>query len=195
MFAGVLDVFITSKNEDLIDGDSCRALRLTCKATKHVVDVHVKSLSCQDLAGAGLKMSSLPWPNLVKIDLGNGGWIDKDFKELQEVFDGLAALPLLKLQSLTVSCSHVKLLVQSNWPVLTELDLTINEDADFFGFSYPSDLEFPQFSLKKFELKGDLDIWVKNGEEGASKVAFLGPSLKSCPDLTHLKSFYRRVLF
>lgn len=127
-------------------------------------------------------------PRLVKIDLGNGDRINKDFKELQEVFDDLAALPLLKLQSLTVSCSHVMPLVQSNWPMLTELKLTIHEEDHFFGFSYPSDLQFPQCILKKLELKGDLDIWLnsENGEEGASKVAFLGPFLKSCPDLTYL---------
>jgi len=180
----------------LIDHLTNRSLRLTCKAAKSSVDFHVTFFQC---AGTSFRccgpcffayyfgkrnISSWPWPNIEKFFLfrcvSEGGFAT------QEDFELLVKVPLAKLEFLSLQAVDFSPLAKSNWPMLTYLDLAIMEGRSLVP-SYRSDLQFPRFSLKKIQL-GFHERSVRSEDRNTSQsCAFLGPLLRSCPEITELE--------
>lgn len=136
-FAAILNIIFSIKEGDVsqIDRAASKALRLTCKATKDVVDTYVTSFFRRDQVPGGLhNLSPWPWLNITEVELRfanyeNNHYYSRNHSE-NEIHDKevqrLVTLPLLKLQSLVLDTACILPLAQSNWPMLTNLDLTLH---------------------------------------------------------------------
>ena len=145
------------------------ALRLTCKATRSLIDYHAQHFIYYAESGLYLDdIASWPWRNVTQVSIRT-----KILHRGHKGIEQLVSLPLLKLESLWVHCQSAVPLAQHNWPMLTQLDLFIDEGREI---PCPKDLEFPKWNLKI------LNFHVCDGAE----IDFLGPLLKSSPELTSL---------
>jgi hypothetical protein len=178
-FAATLDIIFKSQGESTRENrrpvryrlaNCLKELRLVCKATRSVVDVYVKTCKCCAHGSENSYLTALspwPWHNINELMLE-----EIPANSLQREVECLVTLPLLHLKSLTLKCYNVLPLAQSNWPELTNLDLRV-----LYGYSsdlpYPTDLTFTKWPIKYLQL----------GVVQNTNVSFLGPFLKSCPDL------------
>jgi hypothetical protein len=183
-FASALNIIYSTQSGRLAPGrEACQNLRLTCKAIRDVVDVHVESftfLACEAPFPMNA-ISSWRWDNVIKAGL------EDDFEDLptlrlQQALEGLVALPLPKLRSLEIQCCSLLPFANANFPMLETLILKIIKTPPERGvdpFSpYPSDLHFPKMPLKVLEL--DIEV------DDTARIAFLGPLLRSCDQLTKI---------
>ena len=121
-FSFVLEIILLTEKAaetKLIDIASKKAIRLTCKAARSLIDGHVLVVSFDRGPSKALSdLSPWPWPNLSELDLifKDRGNILKD----EDVYN-LVELSLPQLRTLKFdSCNFVPL-AQSNWPMLENL--------------------------------------------------------------------------
>lgn len=141
-----------------------------------IVDFHVQSVQYRAWNGQSLdSISPWPWPNISEMAVLTKR--KEDYVHNRDV-EHLATLPLLNLKCVSLYCRDVAPLVQSNWPMLTELELHIYPRREQ-QISWPKDLQFPKWNLKKLFLNAHEDV-------DNQTLAFVGPLLKSCPELANL---------
>jgi hypothetical protein len=181
VFSSVLDIILLEQkagSAKLITSDSQKALRLTCKASRSVIDAHVATVKLPDNPADHNLYWAWSWANLREVDL-----LDLIFT-LEDI-EAFVSFNIPQLRSLSISCRNILPLCQSNWPELESLNLDVfnNETPEDF---YPTDWHLPTWPLKKLSLA--VENW--------KKVDFLLPLIASKSwfanleylDMRHLKT-------
>jgi hypothetical protein len=168
----------------LIDIASKRAIRLTCKAARSVIDAHYSKVSYAPSWPEVLVTDLSRWPNISELDLQYGDRV-RTLKE--EDVKNLVKLSLPKLRTLKFDCDNLLQLAQSNWPMLENLYLYTYgrpEGPKAAPYAtYPKDFKLPKWSLKSLDVS--IDNW--------HNVDFLPALLKNCAELTYLRFYGTRV--
>jgi hypothetical protein len=185
-FPFVLEIILLTEKAaetKLIDIDSKRAIRLTCKAAKSVVDAHCQKVTHDLLSTKGSlsDLSPWPWPNISELDLT---FKDRRHSLKAEDIQNLVKLSLPQLRTLHFGCHDLLPLAESNWPMLKNLYLGVKNEGEKAA-AY-QDFQFPEWPLKHLSIS--FSNW--------RNVDFLPALLRNCAELTYfdLRGMYNSGL-